>query len=58
MLVKLCGLVCLLLSERWTVTCRGLDASKCPSELVCCSAVHPPNLSVLLINAPGEQTDG
>ena len=56
MLLKLCGLIGLLLLERWIVTCRGLAASKFPSELVCCSIAHAPNLSVLLIIAPGEQT--
>ena len=42
MLLKLCGLVGLLLPERWTVTCKGLAASKCPSELACCFAAHAP----------------
>ena len=31
----LCGIVCLLMPKRWTVTCRGLATSKSPSELIC-----------------------
>ena len=43
MLLKLSEHVRLLMLERWPGTCRGLAASKCPSELIGSSAAHTPH---------------
>ena len=37
---------------------QRFGASKCPSELICCFVAHAPQLSVLLIATPDEQTEG
>ena len=51
-MLKLCGIVCMLMPERWTITCGGSTASKSPSELICGSAAHAPQALCLLIAAP------
>ena len=56
--LKISELVLLLMPERCPGTCRGLVASKCPSELIGSSVAHAPNCSVWLIAAPVEQIDG
>ena len=56
--LKLFELVRLLMPERWSSTCKGLVASKCPNELIGSSAAHAPNWSVWLIASPGEKTNG
>ena len=56
--MKISKLVHLLMPERWPGTCKGLAASKFPSEIISISAAHSPNWSIWMIVAPGEQTDG
>ena len=56
MLLKLCRLIDLHMTERWTATCRDLASSKCPSELFCLPGAHAPFFILMLIIALDRQT--